>query len=64
MEKFVHTQNLERYRALLARVTDEEQRTQIKHLMAEEEAKAALALERDPIYVRTNGAIRSGIIWA
>ena len=41
MEKFVHRQNLERYRDLLARVTDEEQRNQINHLMAEEEAKDA-----------------------
>jgi hypothetical protein len=39
MEQFVHRQNLERFRDLLSRVTDEEQRSQIKHLLAEEEAK-------------------------
>jgi hypothetical protein len=42
MEKFVHDQNLARYRELLTRVTDPEQRRQIEHLMAEEEAKDAL----------------------
>jgi hypothetical protein len=39
MENFVHRKNLERYRDLLSRVTDEERRRQIKSLMAEEEAK-------------------------
>jgi hypothetical protein len=63
MEKVVQTHNLERYRHLLTRVTDEGQRDHIKHLMAKEEAKASLAIERDAIY-GTAGAIRSGVIWA
>lgn len=63
MEKLVHTQTLERYRHLLTRVTDEGQRDHIKHLMAEEEAKASPAIERDAIYGTTD-AIRSGVIWA
>ena len=64
MEKCVHTQKLQRYRDLLDRVTDEEQRKRISFLMAEEQAKDALAIERDEIHVRTSGAIRSGVIWA
>lgn len=39
MERFVRQQNLERFRQLLGRVTDEQQIHQIKRLMAEEEAK-------------------------
>lgn len=39
MERFIHRQNLERYRDLLARITDEAQRQQILKLIAEEEAK-------------------------
>ena len=38
MKDFIHRKNLERYRAMLHRVTDEEQREQIKRLIAEEEA--------------------------
>jgi hypothetical protein len=47
MEKFVHEQNLLRFRDLLRRVTDQTQRQQIIRLIAEEEAKgrpAQLAL--------------------
>ena len=39
MEKFIHNQNLERYRKLLSETTDEEKRRQIEKLLAEEEAK-------------------------
>ena len=39
MEKFIHNQNLERYRKLLSETTDEEKRQQIAKLLAEEEAK-------------------------
>ncbi len=39
MERFVHRQNLERYRRLLTQVTDEAQREQILKLIAEEETK-------------------------
>ncbi len=39
MERFIHRQNLERYRKLLTQVTDERQRRQILKLIAEEEAK-------------------------
>jgi hypothetical protein len=64
MEKFVRRPKLQRYRDLLDRVTDEERRKRIKCLMAEEQAKDAPAIESDEIYVRTSGAIRSGVIWA
>lgn len=40
MEIFVNRQNTSRFRDLLLRVTDEDQRQQIHHLLAEEEAKA------------------------
>jgi len=39
MRDSVHRKNLERFRQLLAHVTDDEQREQIKRLIAEEEAK-------------------------
>ena len=39
MEKFVREQNLQRFRDLLLRVTDQGQRQQINRLIAEEEAK-------------------------
>jgi hypothetical protein len=38
MKKFVHEQNLKHLRELLANVTDEEKRDQLKRLLAEEEA--------------------------
>ena len=56
MEKCVREQNLKRYRDLLISVTDEEQRNQIEHLIAEEEADEAAATTTD--------AIRLGVIWA
>ena len=39
MERFIHRQNLERYRELLTQVTNARQRQQILKLIAEEEAK-------------------------
>jgi hypothetical protein len=57
-------QKLQQYRELLDTVTDEERREQIKFLMAEAEADDTTAIEKDALYVRTNGAIRSGVIWA
>ena len=39
MEWFIHQQNLERYRRLLAQPADESERRQIVKLLAEEEAK-------------------------
>jgi len=39
MENFVHKQNIERYRRLLAQVTDEAERRWIEKLLAEEIAK-------------------------
>ena len=50
MEKFVHDENLKRFRNLLDKVTNEEQRKQILHLLAEEEARVGpikLALLRE-----------------
>jgi hypothetical protein len=64
MEKPVNNQNLDRYRHLLTRVTDEEQRNQIRGLMAKEAAKDVPATGRDDTYVRTNDAISPGVIWA
>ena len=40
MSIFVHRQNTSRFRDLLLRVTDTDQRQQIGRLLAEEEAKA------------------------
>jgi hypothetical protein len=39
MERFVHRQNIEHYRRLLAQTTDEAQRDLLLKLLAEEEAK-------------------------
>ena len=39
MERFIHRENLERFRRLLQLATDEGQRRQLKKLIAEEEAK-------------------------
>jgi hypothetical protein len=46
MEKFIHRQNLEHYRKLLAETTDEVKRQTIRKLLAEEEAKDRLSPER------------------
>ena len=40
--EFVHVANLERFRDLLTRTTDEGQRQQIRKLMAEQEAQRRL----------------------
>jgi hypothetical protein len=40
MESFEHRQNTSRFRELLLRVTDTDQRQQIQQLLAEEEVKA------------------------
>ena len=40
MDIFVHRQNTSRFRDLLLRVTDTDQRQQIHQLLAEEKAKA------------------------
>ena len=40
MESFEHRQNTSRFRDLLLRVTDADQRQQIQQLLAEEETKA------------------------
>jgi hypothetical protein len=39
LDSFIHQQNLERFRRLLAQSTDDKQRQQIRKLLAEEEAK-------------------------
>lgn len=38
MERFVHRQNVEHYRALLRRIADPEERRKIEKMLAEEEA--------------------------
>jgi hypothetical protein len=44
MDWFIHQQNLERFRRLLAHPADETQRQQLIKLLAEEEAKAKTKL--------------------
>ena len=46
MEQFVHRENLQRLRRLLAETADEPQRQQIQKLLAEEEAKDQLRSEK------------------
>jgi hypothetical protein len=48
MEKFIHRQNLEHYRKLLAETTDEVKRQTLRKLLAEEEAKDRVAPEKPP----------------
>jgi hypothetical protein len=45
MDRFILRANLERYRQLLARTTDEEARRQLLKLLAEEEAKGHASFE-------------------
>jgi hypothetical protein len=47
MERFVHRQNIEHYRKLLAETTDEVRRRQVLKLLAEEEAKDLSARPND-----------------
>jgi hypothetical protein len=47
MDRFIRSQNVERYRRLLERVTEESHREQIIKLLAEEQRKQEDA--RDPI---------------
>ena len=44
MDQFVRSQNVERYRHLLERVTEESDRQQIINLLAEEQQKKTLAI--------------------
>ena len=46
MDQFVRSQNVERYRRLLGRVTDEPDRQQIINLLAQERQKQKDASER------------------
>lgn len=46
MEKFIHRQNLEHYRKLLAQTNDEVKRETLLKLLAEEEAKDQLGQPR------------------
>ena len=48
MDQFVRSQNVERYRRLLERVTDESDRQQIINLLAEERRKQKDA--GDPVW--------------
>ena len=47
MECFIHRENLEHYRRLLAQSANGEQRQQILKLLAEEEAKDQQQLKRE-----------------
>jgi hypothetical protein len=67
MERFVHEENIRRYRKLLEEEKDEEKRTMIRKLLAEEEAKDPPdgAAERSEALVRPlpsmpNGGHRTG----
>jgi hypothetical protein len=46
MEQFIHRENLQRLRRLLAETADDSQRQQILKLLAEEEAKDKLILQK------------------
>ena len=46
MEKFIHDQNIQLYRRLLAEVTDAERRRVLLKLLADEEAKDERPPER------------------
>jgi hypothetical protein len=46
MEQFIHRENLQRLRRLLAETADDSQRQQILKLLAEEEAKDKSILEK------------------
>ena len=46
MEQFIHRENLQRLRRLLAETADDSQRQQILKLLAEEEAKDKSTLEK------------------
>jgi hypothetical protein len=48
MEKFIHRQNLEHYRKLLAETTDEVKRQTLLKLLTEEEAKDRPSKPRPP----------------
>ena len=50
MERFIHRQNLSRYRKLLTETKDETQRQVILKLLAEEQAKDPTAGEDETIY--------------
>ena len=41
MDRFIHDQNIQRYRKLLERVTDETQRLMLLNLLADQEAELA-----------------------
>ena len=47
MERFVHRQNIERFRRLLAETVDEAERRRILKLLAEEEAKDVASRKED-----------------
>lgn len=48
MERYVHNENIRRYRALLETERDEEKRNVIRKLLAEEEAKDVPARPKGP----------------
>jgi hypothetical protein len=48
MEKFIHRQNLEHYRKLLAETTDEVKQQTLLKLLADEEAKDRLDQPKPP----------------
>lgn len=47
MERFIHNENIRRYRKLLEEERDEEKRNIIRKLLAEEEAKDVPASPKD-----------------
>jgi len=49
MERFIHNENIRRYRKLLEQEQDEEKRNIIRKLLAEEEAKDVPASPNDGI---------------
>lgn len=49
MDKFLRSENVKRYRKMLDRVTDDEQRRQLLNLLAEEEQKQIEAGDFDSV---------------
>jgi hypothetical protein len=57
MEEFIHQQNLDRYRKILAEKTHEPQRQTIMQLLAEEETRATFSARSQTLQVAADEVI-------
>ena len=57
MEEFIHQQNLEHYRKILAEKTHEPQRQTIMQLLAEEETRATFSARSQTLQVAADKVI-------